>query len=83
MPDEPQPVYANYLKAHSGPFDVTLDFGYRIDPKAEPPAEVRIVMSWEHLSVALPILAAQLANYEKQLGPLPKLVADENSEEVS
>lgn len=71
-----RPIYANYVHAQGGPFEITLDVGYRCGPE-DPEVAARVVMSWEHLSVLLKVLQKQLDEYQEQVGPLPNLVQEE------
>ncbi len=69
--------YANVMQAHGSPFDVALDFGYRARGDEEVPAEVRVVMSWQHLKLVIHALQLQVAQYEEQVGSLPNLLREE------
>jgi hypothetical protein len=61
------------MQFHGTPFDVAMDFGYRV-AEDEAEYEVRVAMSWTHLRLMVAVLQQQIAEYEKQLGPLPDLV---------
>jgi len=64
-PEELKRVYANVMAAHRGPYDLTLDFGHRLD-EGDPNFEVRISMSWEHAVSMLVVLQKMLEEYEAQ-----------------
>jgi hypothetical protein len=66
-------VHANAMAAHGGPFDITLDYGYRADPNDEPEIQVRVTMSWEHAAAMVKALRHMVDNYESQVGKLPDL----------
>jgi hypothetical protein len=61
------------MQAWGGPFDLTLDFGYRADPDVEPADQVRVTMSWEHATAMVKVIQALVDNYEAQAGKLPDL----------
>lgn len=61
------------MAAHGGPFDLTLLFGYRMDPATEPELQVAVTMSWEHAAVMAKALQVLVDNYEEQVGALPDL----------
>jgi hypothetical protein len=61
------------MQVFGGPFDLTLDFGYRADPEASPATQVRVTMSWEHGLAMLKVLQALVDTYEKEAGKLPDL----------
>lgn len=52
---------------------MTLDFGYRADPEIEPATQVRLSMSWEHVSSMVKVLQSIVEGYEDQAGKLPDL----------
>lgn len=58
------------MAAHGGPFDVTLDFGYRVEQTDEPTFEVRVAMSWEHAISMVAVLQSQIEQYEAQIPSL-------------
>lgn len=58
------------MAAHGGPFDVTLDFGHRVEQTDEPTFEVRVAMSWEHAISMVAVLQAQIEQYESQVPSL-------------
>jgi hypothetical protein len=63
------------MSAHGGPFDVLLDFAQRTpDDTGDPQPDVRIAMSWEHLSTVIPILERLLESYKREMGALPDVV---------
>ncbi len=66
-------VHSNAMAAHGGPFDLTLDFGYRADPGEEPEVQARITMSWEHALAMVKAIQALVDGYEQQVGPLRDL----------
>lgn len=68
-------VHANAMQALGGPFDVTLEFGYRWDPEREPDPQARVTMSWEHAKAMAQALVQAVENYEQQVGNLPDVTA--------
>jgi hypothetical protein len=58
------------LAVHGGPYDVTLDFGFRPDQDTDPTYEARISMSWEHAMSVVRILERMINEYEKQIPSL-------------
>lgn len=74
--EEIKPIYANVIKIGTGPFDITLDFGYKSLERAEKGSadyEVvsRVVMSLTHAKTMLPLLVEHIAKYEEQFGTIP------------
>jgi hypothetical protein len=65
--------HVNAMRAWGGPFDITLDFGYRADPEIEPATQVRLSMSWEHVAATVKVLQVLVDGYEEQAGNLPDL----------
>ena len=61
------------MRAWGGPFDMTIDFGYRTDAEVEPATQVRVTTSWEHVASMVKVLQAFVDEYEKQAGKLPDL----------
>jgi hypothetical protein len=61
------------MAAHGGPFDLTLEFGYRLEPDLEPESQVRVTMSWEHALAMIKALGPLVDSYQEQVGPLPDL----------
>jgi LmbE family N-acetylglucosaminyl deacetylase len=62
------------MAAYGGPFDLTLDFGYRANPEHEPEVSVRVTMSWEHAVVMIRAMRTLVDSYEKQVrAKLPDL----------
>lgn len=78
---EQQPIYVNWVRFGAGPFDLLMDFGYRVpepeDREAEPEPSVSVVMSLSHAKSMLPLLARVIAEYENQAGPVPAPGFDE------
>lgn len=73
-PRKPAPrFHTNAMSAQGGPFDITLLFGYRLDPEEEPEVQVALTMSWEHLKVAADALQGLVAQYEREVGKIPDL----------
>jgi hypothetical protein len=66
-------VHTNAMQAHGGPFDLTLDFGYRATPDEEPEIQVRVTMSWEHALATVKALHVMVDGYQDQIGRLPDL----------
>jgi len=66
-------VHTNAMRAWGGPFDLTMDFGYRADPEAMPETQVRVSMSWEHALAMVNVVRALVDDYEEQAGKLPDL----------
>ena len=58
------------MAAHGGPFDLTLDFGYRVDPNDDPELQVRVTMSWEHALAIVKVLQGLVEGYQTQVGPV-------------
>lgn len=58
------------MAAHGGPYDVTLDFGFRPDQETEPVYDARVSMSWEHAMSVVKILERLIREYEKQIPSL-------------
>lgn len=81
MADEPTPttapptrIYANAVSAHGGPFDLTLDLGYRSGGGDGPVEfETRVVMSWEHAKVLSRMIGYLVDDFEGQVAPVPDL----------
>lgn len=71
--EEAPRVHTNAMAAHGGPFDLTLDFGYRAQPDDEPEIQVRVTMSWEHASAMVKAMHQMVDNYQQQVGQLPDL----------
>ena len=75
-PDALQPLYANVVEITAGPFDLVIDFGFK-RPEAQKRGSAdfdlvaRVAMSLGHAKSMLPILARVIAEYEKQVGPIP------------
>lgn len=67
-------VYANVVQFHGSPFEVTMDFGSRVEGE-DPDYDVRVAMSWTHAKLMLAVLKEQIEGYERQLGGIPDLVA--------
>lgn len=63
-------VYVNWARVGLGPFDLTLDLGYRNDDA--PPAEfpVRAVMTWEQAKSLAGLLNDAVAQYEAEVGEI-------------
>ncbi len=75
MPEPAPPIYANVVQITTGPFDMTLDFGYKSPEqgRAQSPdftIVARVVMGLGHAKSLLPLLARQVADYERQVGPI-------------
>ena len=76
-------VHTNAMAAQGGPFDITLDFGYRVLADDDPAVQVRVTMSWEHAAAMVKALQAMVDNYEQQVGKLPDLESVKLTEEES
>ena len=70
MGDDTVLVYCNAVRAFGGATDVTLDCGFRYG-NDEPTMAVRLVMSWEHAKMLLPVLEQLINNYETNVGEIP------------
>lgn len=86
MPEVPEPIYANVIQITTGPFDMSLDFGYKTPERARagsPDFDIvaRIVMSPSHAKAILPLLAKQIAEYENKVGTIPAPGFEEFSSE--
>jgi hypothetical protein len=66
--------YSNTVQAHSGPYDLTLDFGQTV-VASEVEYDVRVSMSWEHAVSLVLVLQRLIENYQEQLGPLPDITS--------
>lgn len=78
-----KPIYVNVARVTQGPFDITLDFGYKTPEQGMDKSEdyeivARIAMSPQLAKIILPLLARQIAEYEKQMGqiPVPELIKE-------
>jgi len=75
--------YVNAVTAHGGPFDLTLDFGYR--PGGETyDTQVRLAMSWEHTKLLSEMLGQAVKQYEEKVNsevPSVPLVMEPEVEE--
>jgi len=65
--------HTNAMRGWGGPFDLTLDFGYRADPETMPETQFRVSMSWEHALAMVNVVRALVEEYESQAGKLPDL----------
>jgi len=71
--DEPPiRIYANTMGAHGGAYDVTLDFGFRLDDQP-PEWGVRVSMSWEHVSSMIAALQRMVEDYQAKVGAIPDM----------
>ncbi len=61
------------MAAHGGPFDVTLDFGFRAEADAEPDPQIQVTMSWEHALAMLKSLQTLVDGYQAEVGLIPDL----------
>lgn len=76
--------HVNAMRVWGGPFDLTLDFGYRADSEAHPATQARLSMSWEHATAMVKLLQSFIEEYENQAGKIPdleKLRIDDDEEE--
>lgn len=67
-------IYTNLLRYVPSPFEFALDFGY-IAPSAElpsgpPPAQVRVVMTWEYAKLLRDALQKAIATRERNVGEI-------------
>jgi hypothetical protein len=68
------------MRTYAGPFDLTMDFGYRVGSEDdEPEPQVRVTMSWEHASAMVKALGPVIDSYEEQVGPVPDILAKADS----
>lgn len=65
--------HVNAMQAFGNPFDLTIDFGWRLDQDTEPETQARLTMSWEHAASTAKVLQSLVDEYEKQAGKLPDL----------
>jgi hypothetical protein len=84
LPETPEPIYANVVQITTGPFDLTLDFGFKSPERlrAQSPdfdIVARVSMSLGHAKSMIPLLTAQIAQYEQQVGPIPAPGFEESS----
>jgi Protein of unknown function (DUF3467) len=68
-------VYTNLLRTIPSPFDFALDFGYirprpPDTPREPPPAQVRVVMSWEYAKLLRDALGEAIAVREGNVGEI-------------
>lgn len=76
MPDEFPSFYANVVQITSGPFDLTMDFGFKTPEQLQAGGSAhdrvaRVSMSLSHAKSMLPLLARAIADYESQVGSIP------------
>ncbi len=82
--DNEQPVYANAFQAALGPYDITLDFGYKSPEQAQSVEfhrAARISMSISHAKAMAQILQGLIGNYEKAVGAVPLPPQEKESRE--
>jgi hypothetical protein len=75
MPADPQPpadtlVYANWARLDANPYDVSLEFGYRMGEAPPKEPAVHLVLTWEYAKDILLLLGNAVEQYEKQAGPI-------------
>jgi hypothetical protein len=71
---EAQPLYANAFQAAIGPFDITLDFGYKSPEQAQTDSfdrVARVSMSLSHAKAMVQILGELIGKYELEVGAVP------------
>jgi Protein of unknown function (DUF3467) len=73
--EAPDPIYANVVQITTGPFDLTLDFGFKSPERqraGSPEFDIvaRITMSLAHAKTIAPLLVKQIAQYEQKVGPI-------------
>jgi hypothetical protein len=71
-PEVPR-FYVNQVNVSASPFDVALDFGFRVGDE-DPEPQVRVLMSLEHAASLRAILAGLLDAYEREVGAIPNVV---------
>ena len=67
-------IYANAVEAHLGPFDMTLDFGFKLPEQRQSTnyeKRATVVMSLSHAKTMIPILTSLIARYEQEFGQIP------------
>lgn len=72
--ERPEVVYANQVQVTSGPFDLVMDFSFRVpndDDKETGKSVARVAMSLSHAKTMLPLLAGLIARYEDTVGTIP------------
>lgn len=74
-PNVPPVVYANVVQLTTGPYDVVMDFGFKMPEKLQkgsPEWDVvaRVAMSLGHAKSMLPLLARAIAEYEDKYGEI-------------
>lgn len=70
-------IHTNAMAAVGGPFDLTMEFGYRAHPDKDPEAQVVVTTSWEHAREMAIALTRMVEQYEKKVGKLPQLPQDD------
>jgi hypothetical protein len=61
------------MAAYGGPYDLTLDFGYRVEPSDDPSVQARVTMSWEHASAMVKAIQTMVDGYQEMAGNLPNV----------
>jgi hypothetical protein len=65
--------HTNAMEAQGGPFDLTLNFGFRAVPDEEPEVQTRVSMSWEHAKAMVKAIQGLVDDYEEKVGEIPDL----------
>jgi hypothetical protein len=63
-------VYVNWARVGLGPFDLTLDLGYRTDDAPPEEFPVRAVMTWEQAKSLSSLLDDAITQYEAEVGEI-------------
>lgn len=87
MSEEASPpfFYANVMEITTGPFDLTIDFGYKEPEQAKRRSPdytrvARVAMSPSHAKSMARILLEQIARYEEAFGVIPSPHFEDNKE---
>ena len=63
-------AYVNWARVSLGPFDLTLDLGYRKDDAPPEEFPVRAVMTWEQAKSLANLLGKAVQEYEEEVGEI-------------
>jgi Protein of unknown function (DUF3467) len=63
-------VYANWVRLDATPYDVSMQFGYRMGETPPKDPAVQLVMTWEHAKDVLTLLGGAVEQYDKNVGTI-------------